>query len=60
MVDPSRSIPSICQELGHLRPSTLYPHADRVMKTPERELLGEKLWRDEAAQVAPRPATGRA
>jgi DNA invertase Pin-like site-specific DNA recombinase len=57
MADPGRSIPSICQELGNLRPSTLYHdlHADGALKTPEQALLG-----DEAAQVPPRPAKVRA
>lgn len=44
MADPSRSIPSICQELGGLRPSTLYHylHADGTLKTAGRDLVGEQ------------------
>ena len=36
MADPKRSIPSICLELGGLRPSTLYHylHADGALKRP--------------------------
>ncbi len=42
MADPTRSIPSICQELGGLRPSTLYHylHADGALKRAGKELLG--------------------
>ena len=42
MADRERSIPSICAELGGLRPSTLYHylHADGALKRPGRELLG--------------------
>lgn len=41
MTDPKRSMPSICQELGGLPPSTLYHYlyADGVLKTPGQELL---------------------
>ena len=41
MSDRSRSIPSICTELGGVRPSTLYHylHADGALKRPGRELL---------------------
>ena len=50
MADPSRSIPSICQELGGLRPSTLYHylHADGALKTPGQELLGEQAVEEDA------------
>jgi DNA invertase Pin-like site-specific DNA recombinase len=42
MADPTRSIPSICQELGGLRPSTPYHylHADGALKRAGQELLG--------------------
>ena len=42
MADRERSIPSICTELGGVRPSTLYHylHADGALKKPGRELLG--------------------
>lgn len=42
MADPKRSIPSICTELGGLRPSTLYHylHADGALKQAGQELLG--------------------
>lgn len=41
MADRERSIPSICEELGGMKPSTLYHylHADGALKTPGRELL---------------------
>ncbi len=44
MADPARSIPSICKELGGVRPSTLYHylHADGALKTVGRELLEEE------------------
>ena len=43
MADRERSIPSICEELGGMRPSTLYHylHADGALKKPGRDLLGE-------------------
>jgi DNA invertase Pin-like site-specific DNA recombinase len=42
MVDRSRSIPSICRELGGVPASTLYHylHADGTLKAPGIELLG--------------------
>ena len=42
MADTERSIPSICAELGGVRPSTLYHylHADGGLKRPGRDLLG--------------------
>ena len=42
MADRERSIPSICAELGGIRPSTLYHylHADGTLKKPGRDLLG--------------------
>ena len=55
MADPARSIPSVCAELGGMRPSTLYHYlrADGSLKRPGRTLL-------EAEAVggagAPRPA----
>ena len=41
MSDRTRSIPSICTELGGVRPSTLYHylHADGALKRPGRDLL---------------------
>lgn len=41
MADAKRSIPSICEELGGIRPSTLYHylHADGGLKKPGRDLL---------------------
>ena len=44
MTDRTRSIPSICTELGGVRPSTLYHylHADGSLKRPGRELLGPR------------------
>ena len=53
MADRTRSIPSICEELGGLRPSTLYHylHADGALKTPGRELLKE---------TGPEPVSGDA
>ena len=51
MTDRTRSIPSICTELGGVRPSTLYHylHADGALKRPGRELLGQE--NDEAISV---------
>lgn len=45
MADPKRSIPSICQELGGIRPSTLYHylHADGALKMAGRDLLGDQV-----------------
>ena len=42
MSDRERSIPSICAELGGIRPSALYHylHADGALKKPGRDLLG--------------------
>lgn len=53
MADLTRSIPSICKELGGVRPSTLYHylHADGTLKRPGHELLG-----GEAAEGAAKPA----
>ena len=53
MADAKRSIPSICAELGGLRPSTLYHylHADGSLKRPGRELLGPRD--DDAIGIAP-------
>lgn len=44
MADRERSIPSICAELGGIRPSTLYHylHADGALKRPGQELLGNE------------------
>lgn len=44
MADQERSIPSICTELGGIRPSTLYHylHADGGLKRSGRELLGDE------------------
>lgn len=44
MADPKRSIPSICKELGGVRPSTLchYLHADGTLKMAGRDLVGEQ------------------
>ena len=41
MADQTRSIPSICRELGNLPASTLYHyvHADGSLKAPGRKLL---------------------
>jgi hypothetical protein len=41
MADQTRSIPSICRELGDLPASTLYHyvHADGSLKAPGRKLL---------------------
>ena len=54
MADRERSIPSICEELGGMRPSTLYHylHADGALKKPGRDLLGEPAPGDEAAGAA--------
>ncbi|UWQ20112.1 recombinase family protein [Jannaschia sp. W003] len=43
MADRERSIPSICEELGGMRPSTLYHYlgADGTLKKPGRGLLGD-------------------
>ena len=45
MADQTRSIPSICAELGGLPTSTLYHylHPDGRLKKPGRELLGEGM-----------------
>ena len=41
MADRTRSIPSICKELGNVPASTLYHylHADGALKEPGRKLL---------------------
>ncbi len=41
MADRQRTIPSICQELGNIPPSTLYHyvHADGALKEPGKKLL---------------------
>ena len=53
MTDQARSIPSICSELGGVRPSTLYHylHADGSLKRPGRELLGKVGTRNEPANT---------
>jgi DNA invertase Pin-like site-specific DNA recombinase len=57
MADSTRSIPSICAELGGIRPSTLYHYlqADGSLKSAGRALLGGVV-----AAEAPVPAAGPA
>ncbi len=45
MADSSRSIPSICRELGDVPASTLYHylHADGTLKGPGVRLLGTSI-----------------
>ena len=56
LADPSRFIPSICQDL-RIRPSTPCRclHVDDALKTPAQALLG-----DEAAPIAPNPRPAKA
>src|SRR4051812_17252401 len=53
MADRSRSIPSVCRELGGVPASTLYHylHADGTLKAPGVELLGIRDAADRPSQV---------
>jgi DNA invertase Pin-like site-specific DNA recombinase len=51
MADPKRSIPSVCTELGGMRPSTLYHYvgANGSLKKPGHDLLGTVEGKDPVA-----------